>query len=92
LKARLCIRGDLQELCVDVFDTYSPVLQWSTIRLLLILSVILKLETKQDDYTLAFVQVKAEPGTYIEMPKMFKQDGCILELKRNLYGQRDAPL
>ena len=92
LKARLCVRGDLQELGVDVFDTYSPVVQWSTIRLLLILSVILKLETKQVDYTLAFVQAKAEPGIYIEMPKMFEQDGCILELKRNLYGQRDAPL
>jgi len=92
LKAHLCVRGNLQELGVDVFDTYSPVVQWSTIRLLLILSVILKLETKQVDYTLAFVQAKAEPGIYIEMPKMFEQDGCILELKRNLYGQRDAPL
>jgi len=38
------------------------------------------------------VQVKAKPGTYIEMPKMFEQDGCILELKKNLYGQHDAPL
>ena len=38
------------------------------------------------------MQVKAKPGTYIEMPKMFEQDGCILELKKNLYGQHDAPL
>lgn len=26
------------------------------------------------------------------MPKMFEQPGFILELKRNLYGQRDAPV
>jgi len=38
------------------------------------------------------VQAKAEPGIFIEMPKMFEQDGCILELKRNLYRQHDAPL
>ena len=67
LKARLCIRGDLQE-TDNAFDTYSPVVQWSTVRLLLIVSIILKLETKQVNFTLASVQAKAEPGTYIEMP------------------------
>ena len=91
LKARLCVRGDLQE-TDDAFDTYSPVVQWSTVRLLLILSIILKLETKQVDFTLAFVQAKADPGTYIEMPRMFEKEGYILELNRNLYGQRDAPI
>ena len=91
LKARLCVRGDLQE-TDDSFDTYSPVVQWSTVRLLLIISIILDLETKQVDFTLAFVQAKAEPGTYIEMPRMFEKEGFILELKRNLYGQREAPI
>ena len=91
LKARLCVRGDLQQ-TDDAFDTYSPVVQWSTVRLLLIISIILQLETKQVDFTLAFVQAKAAPGTYIEMPRMFELDGYILELKRNLYGQRDAPI
>ena len=91
LKARLCVRGDLQE-TNDAFDTYSPVVQWSTVRLLLVLSIILRLETKQIDFTLAFVQADAEPGTYIEMPPMFSMDGYILELKKNLYGQKDAPI
>ena len=47
---------------------------------------------KQVDFTLAFVQAKADPGTYIEMPRMFEKEGYILELKHNLYGQRDAPI
>ena len=34
-KARFCARGDLQREGVDSFDTYAPVVQWSTIRLLL---------------------------------------------------------
>ena len=92
LTARLCVRGDQQQEGIDFFDTYSPVVSWSTIRLLLIMSIILDLETKQVDYTLAFVHAEAEPGTYIEMPRMFEKKGYILELKRNLYGQRDAPL
>ena len=33
------------------------------------------------------MQVKAEPGTYIEMPKMFEKEVYFLELKRNLYGE-----
>lgn len=46
LKARLCVvRGDLQE-TDDVFDTYSPTVQWSNVCLHLIVSIILKLETK----------------------------------------------
>ena len=75
LKARFCVCGDVQKQTINYFDTYSPVVQWTTVRLLLIMSIILKVQTKQVDFTLAFVQTKAEPGTYIEMPKMFEEDG-----------------
>lgn len=91
LKARICVRGDQQILNVDYFDTFSPVVQWSTIRLMFILSLMLNLHTVQVDYTLAFVQAKADPGTYVEMPKLFEIPGKVLELKRNLYGQCESP-
>jgi hypothetical protein len=92
LKARLCVRGDQQEEGVDFFETYSPVVGWSTIRLLLVLSILLELKTKQVDYTLAFVHAPIDRGTYVEMPKGFEKDGYVFELKRNLYGLRQAPM
>jgi hypothetical protein len=33
-KARFCARGDLQQAGLNYFDTYAPVIQWLTIRLL----------------------------------------------------------
>ena len=54
--------------------------------------MILGWKSCQVDYQLAFIQAKIEPGSlYCEMPRGFEQKGMILELKRNLYGQRDAP-
>jgi hypothetical protein len=74
LKARFCVRGDCQIDGVDVFDTYAPVVSWTTVRLLLILSVVLGLATKQVDYTAAFVQAELDEDeqVFVEMPKVFK--------------------
>ena len=91
LKARLVARGDQQIEGVDYFDSFSPVVQWSTIRLLLIMSIMLNLKTIQVDYTLAFVQAPAENNTFVEMPRMFEVPGYVFQLKRNLYGLCEAP-
>ena len=88
LKARFCIHGGQQEEGIDYTETFSPVVGWSTVRILLILSIMLELETKQVDFTLAFCQAKLGPGNYIEMPRGFEHEGHVLELKRNLYGGR----
>ena len=80
-------------LVVDYFDdVFSPVVSWACVRLLLILSIVHNWKTVQVDYTLAFVQATIEPGKlYCKMPKGYEQEEKVLELKRNLYGQRDAP-
>jgi hypothetical protein len=93
LKARFCVRGDCQIDGVDVFDTYAPVVSWTTVRLLLILSVVLGLSTKQVDYTAAFVQAELDEDeqVFVEMPKGFKKQGKVLKLKRALYGLRQSP-
>ena len=58
-KARICVCRDQQEHGFDYFDTYTPVVSWHTVRLLLILAAMLGLATKQVDYMLAFVQSKS---------------------------------
>jgi hypothetical protein len=58
LKARFCVRGDCQIDGVDVFNTYAPVVSWTKVQLLLILSVVLGLASKHVNYTAAFVQAK----------------------------------
>ena len=95
LKARFCVRGYMQQESIDYFDTYSPVVAWTTIRILLVLTAILGLATKQVDYTLAFCQAKLkkdDPPIFIEMPRMFETPGHILRLNRSLYGMKQSPL
>ena len=96
-KARFCVRGDRQKEGVDFFETYAPVVSWSTVRLLLTLSVIHDLETRQVDYTNAFVQADLhdDEHVYIELPDYFgsrTEGDVVLKLKKSLYGLKQAPL
>ena len=91
LKARLCVRGDQQEEGVDYFDTYTPVVQWGTVRFLLILAVYLGIATKQVDYTNAFVQSPKGTTAFIRHPRLFERIGYVLKLKRSVYGLHQSP-
>ena len=106
LKGRFCARGDRQIQDVDFFDTWAPVVSWNTVRLLLVLSSLLNLATRQVDYTAAFVHADIDKppnwkhmsadeqerwGVYLEMPKGFQEPGMVLKLKKSLYGLRQAP-
>jgi hypothetical protein len=91
LKARFCVRGDQQVEGVDFFDTFAPVVQWSTIRLLLMVSLMLDLATRQVDYTAAFLHAPLDDEVYCHMPRGYRQEGKVLKLKRSLYGLRQSP-
>ena len=93
-KARFCARGDLQREGVDFFDTYAPVVQWSTIRLLLSTVLTEGWATRQVDYTNAFAQADIREEVYLEFPKMFgpkSGSNVVLKLLKSLYGLRHAP-
>ena len=94
-KARFCARGDMQIGGVDSFETYAPVVQWTTVRLMLNLEVLLDLKSKQSDVnvTAAFLHADLEEGenVYVDMPLGFRKEGHVLSLRKTLYGLRQSP-
>ncbi len=46
-KARFSARGDRQKEGIDYFETWAPVVQWSTVRIVMILAIKLKLISVQ---------------------------------------------
>jgi len=90
--------GDQQLEGIDFFETYAPVVQWTTIRLMFILEILLGLKLKQGDVTCAFLHADLGPGenVYVDMPLGFAQyskDGTnkSLKLKKTLYGLWQSP-
>ena len=50
-KARYCVRGDIQKrLSTKPLNSYYPVVQWATVRLMLILQCILGLQSQSIDF------------------------------------------
>ena len=92
-KGRFCARGDQQIKGVDYFETYAPVVQWTTVRLMLILEVLLGLKSKQGDVTAAFLHADLgkDEEVYVRMPRGFEKKGKVLKLKKTLYGLRQSP-
>jgi hypothetical protein len=96
-KARLCAHGGMQVEGVHFWDTYSPVIQMITVCLLLVLSLLLGLQSRSIDFTLAFTQAPIDvPNTYLGLPTGFSVEGdpddFVLELKKTLYGLHQAGL
>ena len=90
-KARYCLRGDLQE---GTFDTYAPVVQFSSVRLFLVWSLLLNWYTCSVDFSNAFVQASLEAPTFIHLPRGFRSSlGCksCLKLNKSIYGLSVAP-
>ena len=94
-KARFCSRGDMQIRGVDFFETYAPVVKWSTIRLLLSTVLTEGWVTCQVDYTNAFAQAELKEDVYVECPRLFGpasgKDKVLHLQKRSLYGLQQDP-
>ena len=93
-KARLVIKGYKQREGLDYFDTYSPVMRITSIRMILAIAALRNLEVHQMDVKTAFLNGDLEEEIYMEQP-----EGCIApgqekkvcKLVKSLYGLKQAP-
>lgn len=92
-KARLTVRGDLQE---NKGETYSPVAAWTTVRAFLLLSAVAGWHTGTMDFSNAFVQSELPKDTpvWIHVPRGYtseKGPQWCLKLNKSLYGLAASP-
>jgi hypothetical protein len=73
-KARLCCHGGQTVKGVHYDDTFSPVVAWSTVRMLLTLSEVYGWHARQIDFVLAFPQADVRTDVYMNIPEKFKVD------------------
>ena len=88
-KARLCVRGDKQEL--NGLDTYAAILAAETMRFLLAIAAHFDLEMRQFDAVNAFLNCILDEIVYCDLPPGFERPGQVWHLLLALYGLRRAP-
>ena len=72
-KASFYASGVLQMEGIDFFEIYAPVVQWTTVRLMLIIEFLIGLKSKQCDVTAAFLHadVRKDQKVFVKMPRGF---------------------
>ena len=86
----------MQQWGVNYWETYAPVVNWISIRFLLVMAEIVGLESKAIDFVLIFPQADLDIPVYMELPLGMEIPGAaykrqyVLHLKKNLYGLKQA--
>ena len=91
------MRVDVQKrLSPEPLNSFFPVVQWATVRLMLIFQCILGLHSQGIDFINVFSQEDIPSGepVFIELTRHFKSDGgqcdVVLRLKKSLYDQAES--
>lgn len=92
LKARLTAQGFRQRDGIDYFDTYAPVLCYTTLRVLLALVAAEDYELHQMDVETAFLNADVQEDLYMRVPDGVQApEGTVCKLRKALYGIKQAP-
>ncbi|KAH9781841.1 hypothetical protein KPL71_008631 [Citrus sinensis] len=93
-KARLVAKGFTQREGVDFNEVFSPIVKYSSIRLLLALSAYHDLELEQMDVKTAFLHGSLDEEIFMAQPEGFIEKGSedkVCLLKKSLYGLKQSP-
>ena len=105
-KARLCCHGGQTLKGIHYNESFSPMVSWSTIRMMLTLTAINNWHARQIDFVLAFPQAKVKKDIYMHVPEKFEvkdktlklneeakhpsKQNKVVKLIQNVYGLVDA--
>jgi len=92
-KARLVVRGNMQEGGIDYQQVFAPIARYETIRALLAASVSDEMYLHQMDVISAYIQGELHEEIYMERPEMLvqnKQKDKVCKLLKPLYGLKQS--
>ncbi|CAH2083465.1 unnamed protein product [Euphydryas editha] len=92
-RARLVAKGFTQMAGIDYKETFSPVLRYSTLRLLFALSVNYNLDITHLDVTTAFLNGHLSETVYMCLPDNLvctNKENKVLKLKKAIYGLKQS--
>ena len=95
-KACIFIHGGQQTCCQNYWETYAPVVNWTSVRLLLAVAKIHNLPSKGIDFPLTFPQSDLDIPVYMELSMGFEykdnsnQKKYVLRLNVSLYGLKQS--
>lgn len=91
-KARLVVKGCQQKAGFDYAETFSPVVKFDSIRVMLSLAASRNMQIKQFDIKTAFLYGEIQEDVYMEQPEGFCDGSSkVCKLKKSLYGLKQAP-
>ncbi|KAL5804930.1 hypothetical protein ACOSQ3_031730 [Xanthoceras sorbifolium] len=93
-KARLVAKGYAQKEGVDYNKVFSPIVKYSSIRILLALVAQFDLELVQLDVKTAFLHGDLEEEIYMTQPEGFRvagKENWVCRLRKSLYGLKQSP-
>ena len=99
-KCRLVMDGSRQRVGIDVFDTFSPVIDYTTVRMLISIAFGNGWKMFHWDISVAFTNADAHEPTYVMFHQNFPSDiqvcpgyagGVFARLAKKLYGSKTAP-
>ena len=90
-KARLVAKGYNQREGIDYVHTFSPVVRYSSIRLLMAMTVKFSWQIEQMDVVTAFLHGDVQEAIYMQQPEAYDDgSGRVCRLKKALYGLKQA--
>ena len=92
-KARLVAKGFTQKEGIDYKDTFSPVSEKDSLRIIMALVAHFDLELHQMDVKTAFLNGNLDEDIHMEQPEGFTKKGnehLVCKLKKSIYGLKQA--